>query len=74
MTKWLLSGSSPTASQSSATCQTESRTRVEVVGVVGDLVVGDEEVAVVLVLQTQPVLERPGVVPEVQGAGRAACR
>ena len=42
----------------------------KVVRVVRDLVVGDEEVAVVFVLQLDPVFERARIVPEVQWPGR----
>ena len=38
--------------------------------VVRDLVVGDEEVAVVFVLQLDPVFERTRIVAEVQRTGR----
>ena len=39
---------------------------LEFVDMVGDLVVGDEEEAVVLLLQPHPVFERATVVTEVQ--------
>ena len=42
---------------------------VDVVGVVGDLVVGDEEEALVLVLEAEPVFEGARVVAEVEGPG-----
>ena len=42
----------------------------DVVCVVGHLVVRDQEEALVLLLQSQPVLERPRVVAEVKGTGR----
>ncbi len=47
---------------------------VDVIGVVGDLVVGDEEEALVLVLQAHPVLERARIVPEVRATRSAGCR
>ncbi len=40
-----------------------------VVGVVGHLIVGDQEAAVVTGLQAHPVLKRARVVAEMQGAG-----
>jgi len=41
-----------------------------VVGVVGHLIVGDQETTVVGGLQAHPVLERAGIMAEMQGAGR----
>ena len=47
---------------------------VDVIGVVRHLVVGDEEEALVLLLQPHPVLERAGVMPKVECARWAGCR
>src|SRR6266478_1406567 len=69
ITKELRSGSSPTASQSSATSHTASRTRAMSLSVVRHLVVGDQEVAVVAGLQAHPVLQRARIVAEMQGTG-----
>ena len=66
----LLFGSMPTASQSVATSITLWRISAGLVGAGGERVlVGDEEVAVVLVLQRQPVLDAADVVAEVELPG-----
>src|SRR5262245_3557083 len=40
-----------------------------IIDVVGDLVIGDQEVAIVVVLQLHPILERATVMPKMQGPG-----
>ena len=45
-----------------------------VVRIVGDLIVGDQKMAVVLVLEPHPVLERAGIVAEVERSGRPDAR
>jgi len=38
---------------------------LDVIGIVGHLIVRDEEEALVVILETEPVLQRARVVPEV---------
>ena len=66
------SGSSPAASQSSST-SIEFSLMLRGVGVVGGqrVPVGDEEEAIVLVLQLDPVIQRAHEVSQVQLAGGA---
>src|SRR5512139_4064554 len=46
----------------------------DVVGIVRDLVVGNQKVGLVVMLQAHPVLERAGIVAEVQRARRPDAR
>ena len=43
----------------------------KVLRVIGELVVGDQEVAVIFILQLEPVFESAGVMAEVQRPGRS---